>query len=324
MTLVDRVMLSPELREAPPVLVDVGAAGGANPVWARIARYSIGVGFEPDARDAESAAGVGGFKRWVFCRGLVAPDAGEGASLPFHLTRAPHCSSLLEPLGDGVREWAFAELFAPDRVVSAPAITLRAGLAQHGLDRVDWLKCDTQGLDLAIFKSLPGDWRERVLAVDLEPGIIDAYHGENKAWQTLRDMEEEPFWLAQLEPGQAPRGTRAALEEAAGPLCGRWVARLAPSAPVFVNLRYLRDVGRARERLGRREYLLGWVFADLLGQHGHALAVARAGAERFGADLFEEMGAWSGGRLRRALWRRRLAGPFRRLARLLDGGAPGF
>ena len=52
MSLLDRIFAEPELREFPPVLVDVGAAGGVHPAWRRIARYAVGVGFEPDAREA--------------------------------------------------------------------------------------------------------------------------------------------------------------------------------------------------------------------------------------------------------------------------------
>lgn len=304
MTLLDRIFATPELVAAPPVLVDVGAAGGVTPVWRKIARYAIGVGFEPDARDAARLTDDNRvFKKWVYCAGLVAPSGEGGSERKFYLTRSPHCSSLLKPRHDLLADWCFAGLFAVDRIGAVPAVTLHAGLTASGLSGVDWLKCDTQGLDLSIFLSLPEAWRRRVLAVEFEPGLIDAYEGEDKCWRTLREMEGEPFWLAELQIGASPRGNSAALREELGEWADKWLYRLAPGAPAYVNARYLRRIGEAVPPLDRRGLLLAWVFADVLGQHAHGLMVAREGRARFGRELFEEMGKVSRRRLRGAMLR---------------------
>src|SRR3954469_16843617 len=101
MNLLDRVFQEPELKAAPPVLVDVGAAGGVTPVWREIARYSIGLGFEPDARDAGKISEASrAFGRWIYCEGLVAPSIEADGRKPFQLTQSPHCSSLLSPRND--------------------------------------------------------------------------------------------------------------------------------------------------------------------------------------------------------------------------------
>lgn len=325
MRLWDRIFDETELRDAPPVLVDVGAAGGVAPIWRSIAKYSIGVGFEPDARDAAKLRAANSpFKRWVFCEGLVAPSVADGAQKKFFLTRSPHCSSLLKPRHDLLQDWTFADYFIEERTGVVPAVTLQAGLAANGLRGVDWLKCDTQGLDLSIFLSLPADWRRRTLAVEFEPGFIDAYEGEDKLWQTLQAMEAEPFWLCDLQAGCYPRGNPAALAEILGERMVKWLPRIATGAPVYANLRYLRRLDgavapgsgaaeRATERLDRRALLLGWVFADLLGQHTHGLLVAREGAERFGGGLFDEMREASRRRLRWAMVRRLPAWLGRRL-----------
>ena len=317
MTLLDRIFQTPELRAAPPVLVDVGAAGGAAPIWRTIAKYSIGMGFEPDARDAGKLNGAGGamraFKRWIYCEGLVAPHVDGGTQKKFYLTRSPHCSSLLKPRHDLLQDWTFADFFTVERTGTVPAVTLHAALAASGLAGVDWLKCDTQGLDLSIFTSLPEDWRRRTLAVDFEPGFIDAYEGEDKFWRTLQVMEAEPFWICGLQVGSYPRGNRAALTEALGEKNVRWLHRLAAGAPVYANLRYLRKLDGAGGGLDRRALLLGWVFADLLGQHTHALLVAREGASRFGGDPFDDMLRASRRRLRWAMARRLPAWIWRRL-----------
>ncbi len=313
MSLLDRIFQEPELRAAPPVLVDIGAAGGVAPVWRTIARHSIGVGFEPDARDAARLGRANGaFGRWIYCEGLVAPTVEEGGRKNFNLTHSPHCSSLLKPRADRLHDWVFADFFKVEKVVAVSAVTLPAALAANGLDRVDWLKCDTQGLDLGIFLSLPPAWRQRLLAVDFEPGLIDAYEGEDKLADVLAAMEREPFWLAQLDVVGAVRGRRDLLARHLGPRWLPWVRRLAPTASAWGNLRYLRDFTRLPDALDRRAWLLGWVFATLLGQHGSALDLAEQGGARFGGDLFPEMARASVRHLRRSmllgmpgwLWRR--------------------
>lgn len=311
LSLLDRIFSAPELVEAPPVLVDVGAAGGVAPIWRTIAKYAIGVGFEPDARDAAKLSGENAaFKKWIYCEGLVAPDVNDGTQKKFFLTRSPHCSSLLQPRNDRLQDWSFADYFIVEKMGSVPAVTLQAGLAANGLHGVDWLKCDTQGLDLSIFLSLPEDWRRRTLAVEFEPGFIDAYEGEDKLWRTLQAMEAEPFWLCDLQAGCYPRGNPVVLAEILGERMAKWLPRTVTGAPVYASVRYLRTLREtdphrgAGVQLDRRGLLLSWVFADLVGQHTHALLVAREGMTRFNGKLFEDMLRASRWRLRRAMARR--------------------
>jgi FkbM family methyltransferase len=299
MSLIDRVFQEPELKAAPPVLVDVGAAGGVTPIWRDIARYSIGLGFEPDARDAGKISEASrAFGRWIYCEGLVAPAVAGDGKKPFHLTQSPHCSSLLQPRNERLQDWLFADMFVVQKTVPVPAVTLSAALTTHGLPGIDWLKCDTQGQDLSIFLSLPEESRRRTLAVEFEPGLIDAYAGEDKFWHTLRAMDAEPFWICDLQVCGTQRGNAAQFRRVLGPRTTKWVGRLAPTAPGWVNVRYLRSVTTNGDQLDRRALLLSWVFADLLGQHAHGLTVAEEGAKKFGGDLFKQMGARSGRRLR--------------------------
>lgn len=302
MSLIERIFREPELQAAPPVLVDVGAAGGVTPIWRGIARHCIGVGFEPDARDAgRLGAASGAFARWVYIQGLVAPTAGADGRKRFHLTKSPHCSSLLPPRAEALQDWLFADFFTVKETVEVPATTLAEALAANGLERIDWLKCDTQGLDLSIYLSLPEVWRRRMLAVEFEPGLIDAYEGEDKFWHTLRAMEKEPFWICDLKVCGTQRGQAELFERMLGRRTVHWVRRLAPPVPGWVNVRYLRNLTGGPEPLDRRGLLLAWVFADLLGQHGHGLTAARQGLDRFGGELFTRMAARSARRLRWSL-----------------------
>ncbi len=318
MNWIDRVLAEPELRAAPPVLVDVGAAGGLPPAWRRLARHAIGIGFEPDPREtAPLGAAPRRFARWIFCPGLAVPDTPAGGRQALHLTRSPQCSSTLRPNAAALADWAFADQFAVTATTEFPATTIAAALTAQGIARVDWLKCDTQGLDARLYRSLPAAWRERLLAAEFEPGLMDAYEGEDKLGDVLATMAAEPFWLAGLEVGRTPRGRPELLAARLGARGAAWARRLAPTAPAWVNVRFLREFGGEPAALGRRDYLLGWVFATIADQPGQALTVADAGARRFGGALFAELGAASARSLRWAMFRGLPAALARRLRRVV-------
>lgn len=293
MNLIDRVLEEPELQAAPPVLVDIGAAGGVPRSWRHLARHSIAVAFEPDAREASPlTADQRRFRRWVYIPALVVPEPPLGGNVTLHLTRSPQCSSTLPPQTEALRRWAFAGLFDVVGQRECPAMTLRGALQGLGLSAPDWIKCDTQGLDLRLFHSLPTELRHRVLLAEFEPGLIDAYVGEDTLPQVLTAMRSEPYWLTEFSLKRTP----LALE---GRCASAWYRRLAPSLPAWGNLLYLRNVDEQSTSLDRRAHLLLWIFATLQRQPAYAQAVAAAGGRRFGGDLFQEMQRAS----RRQLWR---------------------
>src|SRR6185369_7156805 len=127
---------------ADPVLVDVGASAGAPGIWEAIAPASTYVGFDPDSREMDGA-GQGGFRRTVIVSEAVTADP-EAKEVRFYLTRSPFCSSTLEPDMAALANYHFSELFVTERQGSAPASTLDAILARLELNRIDWLKCDSQ------------------------------------------------------------------------------------------------------------------------------------------------------------------------------------
>ncbi|HZP58951.1 MAG TPA: FkbM family methyltransferase [Opitutaceae bacterium] len=271
------------------------------------------MGFEPDAREAAALnAAQKKFRRWIFCPMLAVPRAAAGGRQILHLTRSPFCSSTLRPRPDKIGEWAYADFFEVVEAKEFSAITLADALAAQGLTRIDWLKCDTQGLDLQIFLSLPVACREQLLAVEFEPGIAEAYEGEDRLADVLSAMAHEPFWLSDLQVGKTPRGRPDLLRRELGAGMVRWCRRLAPGAPAWANARYLREVAALPEKLDRRAHLLAWIFATITHQPGYALTWAEAGARRFGGPLFAEMTESSRRRLRWAmccgwpglLWRR--------------------
>jgi len=302
MSLIDRIFLHPVLQDAPPVLVDVGASGGVHPEWRSFARYSIGVGFEPDSREIGALASAKRqFRKWIYCNKLAVADPSPDGQSEFYLTESPFCSSTLKPDTEALQDWAFSSLFNIREMKRVGATTLPGLLEENGLSRVDWLKCDTQGTDLRLFLSLRKEMRQHVLAVEFEPGLIDAYCGEDKFHQVLAAMDDEPFWLARLEVHGTPRGRLGEVTLSVGKRAARIFGKYGPIAPGWVNALYL-NKGVEVESLTMRDFLLLWVFVTAQGHPAAALALAVEGTRRFGGDLFDEMARRSAGDLRTAAW----------------------
>jgi len=283
--LVDRILDADELREAPPILVDVGASGLVHPKWRRIAKHSVCVAFEPDERERPETTGSGGFKSLhVFNRAV---SEAAGGRTRFHLTASPFCSSRLIPDRAGVRPYAFAPLFEVERVVELDTIDLATALGGLGLDSVDWFKCDSQGTDLRLLRSLGAQRLSKLLIAELEPGIIDAYEGEDKLSDVMRFMEGQNFWMSDLSVQGSQRIDAEVAAEELAPVERRFLRVATKQAPGWGEVEYFNDF--KDESLGKRDFLLGYVFAMIRGHHAFALELAARGKSRFGDQLFGEL-----------------------------------
>ena len=145
------------------------------------------------------------------------------------------------------------------------------------------MKLDSQGTDLRLFRSL-GALADDVLVVELEPGIVDAYEGEDTLVEVLDDLGQRSFWASELNV----RGsTRIASELARSELGERASANLDAChklAPGWAELEFFNDFAD-EARFGKRELMLGCAFAFLRGQDAFALELATMGRERFGAPF---------------------------------------
>jgi len=260
-----------------PVLVDVGASGGAPDVWKPLARFSTYIGFDPDSReikrDTESA-----FRAGIIINKALCADA-DAESVTFYLTESPYCSSMLPPDNDALSKYSFAQLFETKRQITVSATTLSKVVREQHLPHIDWLKIDTQGADLRIYLSLDEAMRRKLLAVDTEPGLIDAYRGEDLFIDVHKRMRTEGFWLSRLNIMGVPRISAATLKELGVPIENGLPQRTSGLrvSPGWCEARYLRAVESLEEAgVGEREFVLSWVFAVIDGQYGHALELAKA------------------------------------------------
>ena len=263
-------------KETRPVLLDIGAAGAPPGVWGPIASQSIYVGFDPNARELTQTHG-GMFWKETLINAAVTCTPGQD-EVTFYETKAPYCSSTLPPDEESLSDYLFADLFAVESRAHVKAVTLAEALDKAELRSVDWFKTDSQGIDLRLYQSLPDEIRDRVLAVDIEPGLIDAYVGEDLFTDVHRELTREGFWLSRLKVKGSARvraATRRALQasdEATTDEALAWALRRSPG---WCEARYLRDAKWLVEHnSAEREFILLWVFALLDEQLGHALDVA--------------------------------------------------
>lgn len=274
---------------APPVIVDIGASGSLPAVWQPLAPHSICIAFDADKRDFQvKELQNSGWKKHYSLNRLVAPVA--SASIEFYLTKSPHCSSSLRPDTAALKAWVFAPLFEVAETVRLPAVELKAVLRELNLDRVDWFKCDSQGTDLRIFKSLDTDMTDRTLLAEFEPGIIDSYQGEDKLHEVMAYMEGRPFWVSDMEVKGSQRMDPGAVASLSY-LQRRYPASFLKTSPGWCEVTYLNTCDSSA--LSLRDCLLAWVFATIKGQHGFGARLAERGHQRFGSEVFSDLLAFS-------------------------------
>ena len=280
-SIIHEVMTHSSLLRSPPVLVDIGASGTIHKKWNPIAKYAICIAFDADSRDFEICESENkGWRKLYSMNRLVTSESAE--EMDFYLTKSPHCSSSLAPDQKALEPWAFSPLFEVDNIVKLPSVDLQSALLKVDVDYIDGYKTDSQGTDLRIFNSLPKEIINKILLAEFEPGIIDAYQGEDKLHHLLAHMEKEPFWISNMEIKGSQRINNLDLKSL-NYFQQRSIESFLKMAPGWCEISYLNKMEQSEMTL--REYFLAWVFASLNAEHGFALFVANKGYELFGDKL---------------------------------------
>lgn len=290
-----RILQHPALMERPPVLVDIGASGAMHAKWQPIAASSICIAFDADQRElSHTKRASSGYKELhVVPAAVTAEDRGDTR---FYLTQSPYCSSLLHPNNEALRPWDFAPLFEVTGETNVPTTTLPEVLLILDLDYIDWFKTDSQGTDLRLFMSLHEEIRREILIAEFEPGLIDAYEGEDKLHAVLSRMEQEPFWLSSLDI-KGPRRIRSELLQNRSTQQQRLWTKGQRLSPGWGEMTYLNQL---QGKPALRSYLLGWMIAVLEDQHGFALELMGNAIEQYEEPLLHELKEWTKRRLTRS------------------------
>ena len=298
MKMIDKVLQRPEFQKEPPVLVDVGASGGLHSAWRDLAKYAVCVAFDADDREmrVDSPDSEIYQKLYIYNRALTADQEGLA---DFYFTKEPACSSTLLPQSKKLAAWEFAHRFAVVQKSAVATIRLQTAIRELKIEHVDWIKIDSQGTDLRLFRSLGELGMRRVLVAEFEPGIMDSYQGEDKFWQLMASMDSLDFWMCDVEIKGAQR-IRRSLMEAFRPFEQKYFVHLLKRAPGWAEVTYLNGFVGQNFRL--REYLLGWVCATLKAHHGFALELAITAKERFRDTFCEALEQESIKSIRRSYW----------------------
>lgn len=274
-----------------PVLLDVGASGNPPKIWKDIAKYSVYVGFDPDLREMYES-NSNGFYKSVIVNKAITNEVNKN-EVVFYLTKSPFCSSTLKPDLQSLDDYLFSDLFQVERAVSVEATTLNDVIKQLSLEGINWFKTDSQGTDLRIFNSLSDEIRSQVLAVDIEPGLINAYMGEDLFIDAHRNLMNQGFWLSDLNvcgTVRLRRKTISTIHNIEPQIDIERMTQYVKNSPGWCESRYLRTIDWLRQsNASKKEYVLLWIFAVIDRQYAFAIDVAIDYEQTFGADTFSKM-----------------------------------
>jgi len=269
-----------------PVLFDVGASGDPPSIWKPLASKSIYVGFDPDSRDLREIAN-GQFYKGIIVNKAVSSDP-QTPETTFYLTKSPYCSSTLHPDNPALSNYLFADLFTVVGQVTVPSTTLDVVVEQLDLSGIDWIKLDSQGTDLRLVTSLKEETLRNLLAVDVEPGLIDAYKGEDLFVDAHKYLVENGFWLSNLIVRGSVRIKQTTLQEIVPNVKGitsDFIQKSARISPGWCEARYFRTPESLQQiKDSKRAHILLWVFALIDQQIGFALDLAVGYKQAFGED----------------------------------------
>jgi FkbM family methyltransferase len=266
--------------------MDIGASGAPPRIWKDIAPQSIYIGFDPDLREIHETRSSQ-FHRSVIVNEAVTAEKSASEAV-FYLTRSPFCSTTLDPNPPATSHWLERDLFDVQSRVTVRATTIDAVLDRLDISRIDWLKLDTQGIDLRLINSISPGVLSRVMAIDTEPGLIPIYQREDMFVDVHRDLTNKGFWLSGMHTGgfvRMRRPTLDVLQRINANVDDRYIRSAVRTSPAYLEARYLRTLEwLAENSLSQQEYVLLWIFALIDDQLGFALDLSGEFERIFGED----------------------------------------
>ncbi len=287
MAIIDDILKLKEFKEQPPVLMDIGASGEMYKFWKKIAKYSICIAFDADDRElGYTVKDHAGYHKLFLYNCIITNKTDP--SLEFYLTSSPYCSSTLEPYEEKLKVWAFADLFKLNKKVNLNANNIPSVLAELNINYIDWFKTDSQGTDLRLFQSIPDQMLAKVLVADFEPGIIDAYKGEDKLFALVDYMKDKHYWMNDLFIKGSQRIDLSLVGNKLSGKTNKNIQYLIKHSPNWGEVSFLHTFENI-ENFSKRDVLLGIVFSIILKQYGFALELSLKGNEKFNDPIFKKL-----------------------------------
>jgi FkbM family methyltransferase len=302
--MLEKIFLHPDVQQKPPVLIDIGASGNMHQIWKKIAKYSICIAFDADKRDFDmNAEHKSPFKKLYIYNSLVADKDEELAN--FYLTKSPHCSSLLFPNQEGLKETAWAERFEVEKIIQLKTTSLPKVLHELNINYIDWFKTDSQGIDLRLFKSLEEEIINHIKIAEFEPGILDCYVGEDKMSDVLAYMQaRKDFWLVSLKIKGSQKIAQKNLEKIyKNKLLQKLAMFSLPKMAGWGEMTYCNEMLETKY-FSKRDYLVAAAFAIVLKQFGFVLMLAEKAEKIFeNENIFIELQKYAQKQIKNNIWK---------------------
>ncbi|EKO58929.1 FkbM family methyltransferase [Leptospira kirschneri] len=136
------------LKSNPLVIADVGASGGMHPRWKKFTTCYKGILFEPDPREYEQL--IKQKDNRILVIGTALSDSKQEIS--FNLCRRQQVSSAYLPNLKFLKAFPDAERYDVERTIKIKTDSIDFLLKDKEVRYIDFLKVDTQGLELSILK----------------------------------------------------------------------------------------------------------------------------------------------------------------------------
>jgi len=299
--LLDKILSHPQIKNNPPVLVDIGASGKIHSKWNMLAEYSICIAFDADERDFKFVEGEKDSYKKLFIYNKVATNQIVD-QVDFYLTKSPYCSGHLKPDNEKLNDYLFSYLFSVVDKVKLNAVHLQEALNNLNIHYVDWFKSDSQGTDLRLFQCLSEDIKNKILIAEFEPGFIDAYEGEDKLFSVLNYFNSKDFWLSDIGIKGTPRIPYEIFnKQFKGNMFKKLLKESIKQAPGWGEMTFINSF--KNNNLSLREYLLGWLFTVIEKHYAFSYVIAESGFNKFSDDLFKEMKYYSRKKMKQEVYK---------------------
>ena len=127
----------------------------------------------------------------------------------------------------------------------------------------------------------------RVLIYDLEPGIIDAYEGEDKLYDVLKYFNKNNFFAIEANIKGSHRINLDSIKDKLTDEMIKNISGVLPQTPDWCEVCFFNSFEITN--LPVRSYLLGWIFATIKKQHGLAFEIADKANKKFKDAIFSKM-----------------------------------
>ncbi len=287
--MINKILSQKCFEKKPPLLIDVGASGDIHEIWKGFAKYCVCIAFDPDERDVSVSKKTGGdFKEFYMINRIVSDSTGVKN---FYLTKSPHCSSSLKSDMKNLNQYDISSYFEIDKEIKLSAITLDLAIKETGYDYVDWFKTDSQGTDLRIFSILDSNLRNRILVNEFEPGILDAYIGEDKLYKIMEYFDNSDFWSDECIIKGMRRIDQRIIEEEFNWVMKRFINLFQKPCAFWAEISYMNQMKNTDFQ--ERDFLLMCVFALVKNQYGFVLEICSRAEQKFDNQLFGEINKYA-------------------------------